>query len=116
MPGAWRCTRTRDEWWSCEPQQPDDQQETPAESVEDFVEADLRCLLRDRAFEHRRPTLQVATANGQHRAIGGWIVNRYMLGQLRRAMKPVVNAISTALLALTLVLLSLFYLLTRKKD
>ncbi len=40
----------------------------------------------------------------------------YMLGQLRRAMKPDVNAISTALLALTLVLLSLFYLLTRKKD
>ncbi|OZA11250.1 MAG: spermidine/putrescine ABC transporter permease PotC, partial [Rhodobacterales bacterium 17-64-5] len=31
----------------------------------------------------------------------------YMLGQLRRAMKPDVNAISTALLALTLVLLSL---------
>ena len=40
----------------------------------------------------------------------------YMLGQLRRAMKPDVNAISTALLALTLVLLSLFYLLTRNKD
>ena len=39
----------------------------------------------------------------------------YMLGQLRRAMKPDVNAISTALLALTLVLLSLFYLLNRTR-
>ena len=40
----------------------------------------------------------------------------YMLGQLRRAMKPDVNAISTALLALTLVLLSAFFLLSRKRD
>ncbi|PTE14329.1 ABC transporter permease [Pseudogemmobacter blasticus] len=39
----------------------------------------------------------------------------YMLGQLRRAMKPDVNAISTLLLALTLVLLSAFFLLTRKR-
>ena len=39
----------------------------------------------------------------------------YMLGQLRRAMKPDVNAISAALLAFTLVLLSLFYLLNRTK-
>jgi spermidine/putrescine transport system permease protein len=39
----------------------------------------------------------------------------YLLGQLRRAMKPDVNAISTALLALTLVLLSLFYLLNRNR-
>jgi len=40
----------------------------------------------------------------------------YMMGQLRRAMKPDVNAISTALLALTLVLLSAFFLLSRKRD
>ena len=40
----------------------------------------------------------------------------YMLGQLRRAMKPDVNAISTGLLALTLVLLSAFFLLTKKRD
>lgn len=40
----------------------------------------------------------------------------YMLGQLRRAMKPDVNAISTALLGVTLVLLSSFFLLSKKKD
>jgi spermidine/putrescine transport system permease protein len=40
----------------------------------------------------------------------------YMLGQLRRAMKPDVNAISTGLLALTLVMLSAFFLLTKKRD
>jgi len=40
----------------------------------------------------------------------------YMMGQLRRAMKPDVNAISAALLALTLVLLSAFFLLSRKRD
>lgn len=40
----------------------------------------------------------------------------YMLGQLRRAMKPDVNAISTALLALTLILLSAFFLLSRRGD
>lgn len=39
----------------------------------------------------------------------------YMLGQLRRAMKPDVNAISTLLLALTLALLSAFFLLTRNR-
>ena len=39
----------------------------------------------------------------------------YMLGQLRRSMKPDVNAISTALLALTLVLLTLFFLLNRTR-
>lgn len=39
----------------------------------------------------------------------------YMLGQLRRSMKPDVNAISTALLALTLILLAAFFLLTRKR-
>ena len=39
----------------------------------------------------------------------------YMLGQLRRAMKPDVNAISTGILALTLILLSAFYLATRTR-
>jgi spermidine/putrescine transport system permease protein len=40
----------------------------------------------------------------------------YMLGQMRRGITPEVNAISTALLALTVVLLTLFFLLTRKRD
>lgn len=39
----------------------------------------------------------------------------YMLGQLRRNITPEVNAISTALLAFTLVLLTSFFLLTRKR-
>ncbi|MFT7027099.1 MAG: spermidine/putrescine transport system permease protein [Paracoccaceae bacterium] len=38
-----------------------------------------------------------------------------MLGQLRRAVTPEVNAISTALLALTVLLLTAFFLLTRKR-
>lgn len=40
----------------------------------------------------------------------------YMLGQLRRAVTPEVNAISTALLALTVLLLTAFFLLTRKRE
>jgi spermidine/putrescine transport system permease protein len=40
----------------------------------------------------------------------------YMLGQLRRGVTPEVNAISTALLALTVALLTLFFLLTRNTD
>jgi len=40
----------------------------------------------------------------------------YMLGQLRRAITPEVNAISTVLLMLTVVLLTAFFLLTRKRD
>lgn len=40
----------------------------------------------------------------------------YMLGQLRRAMKPDVNAISTVLMLATFLLLCAFFLLTRKKD
>ncbi|NUB44079.1 ABC transporter permease [Fertoebacter nigrum] len=40
----------------------------------------------------------------------------YMLGQLRRAITPEVNAISSALLALTVLLLTAFFLLTRKRD
>ena len=39
----------------------------------------------------------------------------YMLGQMRRAITPEVNAISTALLGLTVVLLTIFFLLTRKR-
>lgn len=40
----------------------------------------------------------------------------YMLGQLRRGITPEVNAISTALLALTVALLTLFFLITRQRD
>jgi spermidine/putrescine transport system permease protein len=43
-------------------------------------------------------------------------LSTYMLGQLRRAFTPEVNAISTALLAMTVLLLTLFFLLTRKRD
>jgi len=39
----------------------------------------------------------------------------YMLGQIRRQVTGEINAISTALLALTVVLLVLFFILTRKK-
>jgi hypothetical protein len=39
----------------------------------------------------------------------------YMLGQIRRAVTPDVNAISTALLVLTVILLTAFFLLTRKR-
>jgi len=40
----------------------------------------------------------------------------YMLGQLRRQITPEINAISTGLLALTVLLLTAFFLLTRKQD
>ena len=40
----------------------------------------------------------------------------YMLGQLRRALTPEVNAISTVLLALTVVILTAFFLITRKRE
>jgi spermidine/putrescine transport system permease protein len=40
----------------------------------------------------------------------------YMLGQLRRAMKPDVNAISAMLLMVTLALLSAFFLLSKKRS
>jgi len=40
----------------------------------------------------------------------------YMLGQLRRALTPEVNAISTALLAVTIVMLTAFFIITRKRD
>ncbi len=39
----------------------------------------------------------------------------YMLGQMRRAISPEVNAISTALLVLTILLLTAFFLLNRKR-
>ena len=39
----------------------------------------------------------------------------YMLGQFRRTLTPEVNAISTVLLALTLVLLTGVFLITRKR-
>ena len=40
----------------------------------------------------------------------------YMMGQLRRAMTPEVNAISSVLLVLTVLLLTAFFFLTRKND
>jgi spermidine/putrescine transport system permease protein len=40
----------------------------------------------------------------------------YMLGQIRRQVTAEINAISTVLLALTVLLLTLFFVLTRKKD
>jgi spermidine/putrescine transport system permease protein len=43
-------------------------------------------------------------------------LSTYMLGQLRRAFTPEVNAISTGLLALTVLMLFAFFLLTRKRD
>jgi spermidine/putrescine transport system permease protein len=39
----------------------------------------------------------------------------YMLGQLRRGITPEVNAISSALLGLTVVLLTIFFFLTRER-
>jgi spermidine/putrescine transport system permease protein len=40
----------------------------------------------------------------------------YMLGQMRRQLTPEINAISTGLLVLTVVLLTAFFLLTRDKE
>ncbi len=40
----------------------------------------------------------------------------YMLGQIRRSVSTEINAISTVLLGLTIVLLTAFFLLTRKKS
>ncbi|WGV17750.1 ABC transporter permease [Fuscovulum ytuae] len=39
----------------------------------------------------------------------------YMLGQMRRQLTPEINAVSTMLLVLTVLLLTAFFLLTRKK-
>lgn len=40
----------------------------------------------------------------------------YMLGQLRRVITPEINAISTALLAVSVVMVTIFFLMNRKKD
>jgi spermidine/putrescine transport system permease protein len=40
----------------------------------------------------------------------------YMLGQMRRQLTPEINAVSSMLLALTVALLTAFFLLTRKKN
>ena len=40
----------------------------------------------------------------------------YMLGQFRRGISPEINAISTVLLALTVLMLTAFFLLTRKRE
>lgn len=40
----------------------------------------------------------------------------YMLGQIRRQVTPEINAISSVLLLMTVALLTLFFLLTRKND
>lgn len=40
----------------------------------------------------------------------------YMLGQMRRQLTPEINAISTGLLLITVVMLTAFFLLTRKSD
>lgn len=40
----------------------------------------------------------------------------YMLGQMRRQLTPEINAISAGLLALTVLMLTAFFLLTRKND
>ncbi len=40
----------------------------------------------------------------------------YMLGQMRRAITPEVNAISAVLMGLTVLMLCAFFLLTRKKN
>jgi spermidine/putrescine transport system permease protein len=39
----------------------------------------------------------------------------YMLGQLRRAVTPEVNAISSALLAVSVLIVSFFFLISRKR-
>ena len=39
----------------------------------------------------------------------------YMLGQLRRTVTPEINAISTVFLVLSVVIVTLFFFLTRKK-
>ena len=40
----------------------------------------------------------------------------YMLAQIRRSVSAEINAISTLLLVLTVILLTAFFLLTRKRD
>ncbi|MEQ8449959.1 MAG: ABC transporter permease [Nitratireductor sp.] len=50
------------------------------------------------------------------KAAGQDTLPTYMLGQLRRAITPEINAISTALLAITVVLLTAIFFLTKKKE
>ncbi len=40
----------------------------------------------------------------------------YMLGQIKRAVTPEINAVSTVLLGFTVLLLTVFFLITRKRD
>ncbi len=40
----------------------------------------------------------------------------YMLGQIKRAVTPEINAVSTVLLGFTVLLLTMFFLITRKRD
>lgn len=49
------------------------------------------------------------------KAAGQDTLPTYMLGQLRRAITPEINAISTALLAITVALLTAIFFLSRKK-
>jgi spermidine/putrescine transport system permease protein len=39
-----------------------------------------------------------------------------MLGQLRRSVSPKMNAISTAFLALSVLIVTIFYFINRKRD
>ncbi len=39
----------------------------------------------------------------------------YMLGQLRRIITPEINAISTVLLAISVLVVSLFFVITRRR-
>lgn len=50
------------------------------------------------------------------KAAGQDTLPTYMLGQLRRAITPEINAISTALLAITVALLTAIFILSRKKE
>jgi spermidine/putrescine transport system permease protein len=50
------------------------------------------------------------------KAAGQDTLPTYMLGQLRRAITPEINAISTALLAITVALLTAIFFLSRKKE
>ena len=50
------------------------------------------------------------------KAAGQDTLPTYMLGQFRRAITPEINAISTALLAITVVLLTTIFFLTSKKE
>ena len=40
----------------------------------------------------------------------------YMLGQLRRSFTPAMNAISTVFLVISVVIVTIFFFISRKKD